>query len=105
MFAIFALLMYRGAGQVDFGPFRFGSGLGLAGFTAFLSLLSILPIAMNQFAVDKAGLTMTLLSPLSVGDLLAGKAVGNALVGGLPALVSIVVTALVFPGRIARRSG
>lgn len=98
MFAIFALLMYRGAGQVDFGPFRFGSGLGLAGFTAFLSLLSILPIAMNQFAVDKAGLTMTLLSPLSVGDLLAGKAVGNALVGGLPALVSIVVTALVFPG-------
>lgn len=98
MFAIFALLMYRGAGQMDVGPFRFGSGLGLAGFTAFLSLLSILPIAMNQFAVDKAGLTMTLLSPLSVQDLLTGKAVGNALVGGLPALLSIVVAALVFPG-------
>ena len=50
------------------------TGLGLATFASGVTLLSILPISMNQFAVDRAGLTMTLLSPLSARQILAGKA-------------------------------
>jgi hypothetical protein len=83
---------------MDFGSFRFGSGIGLATFASYLCLIAILPIAMNQFAVDGAGLTRELLSPLAHGDLLRGKAVGNALVAGAPALVCIVAAAGLFPG-------
>ena len=97
-FAIVAVMMYRGSGQLDLGPFRFGSGLGLATFAAFTCLLSILPLAMNQFAVDRAGLTMTLLSPLRVDELLAGKAVGNLLVTLAPMFVCMFAALLLFPG-------
>ncbi len=97
MLFIFGVMMYRGSGTMDFGPFKFGSGLGLATFAAAVCMLSILPIAMNQFAVDGPGLTMTLLSPLEDAELLAGKAAGNALIQLLPLLVAIGVTLIVFP--------
>jgi len=97
-FAIVAVMTYRGSGQLDLGPFRFGSGLALATFAAFTCLLSILPLAMNQFAVDRAGLTMTLLSPLRVDELLAGKAVGNLLVTLAPMGVCMLAALLLFPG-------
>jgi hypothetical protein len=98
MFAIFGIMMYRGSGQLNFGPFQFGSGLSLAAFATFTCLLSILPIAMNQFAVDRAGLTMALLSPLKDEELLAGKAAGNFLVTLPPMLVCILAAAVLFPG-------
>lgn len=97
MFALFGIMMYRGSGEMDFGPFQFGrTGFGLAVFTSFLSLMSILPIAMNQFAVDNAGLTLALLSPLTDDDLLSGKASGNALITAGPALLTIAATLAVF---------
>ena len=95
---IFGLFMYRGSGSMDLGPFKFASGIGLATFASAMSLLSILPIAMNQFAVDGAGLTMTLLSPLPADELLAGKAAGNALVVLPPVVFVLLATALAFPG-------
>jgi hypothetical protein len=96
MFAFFALLMHRGSGEMDVGPFQFSSGLGLAAFASFVCLLSMLPIAMNQFAVDRAGLTMTLLSPLGDDEILAGKAAGNALIAAPPALLCIVTALVAF---------
>ena len=98
MFAIFGIMMFRGSGQLNVGPFQFGSGLSLATFATFTCLLSILPMAMNQFAVDRAGLTMALLSPLKDEELLAGKAAGNFLVTLPPMLVCVLAAALVFPG-------
>jgi hypothetical protein len=97
MLFIFGVMMYRGSGTMDFGPFKFGSGLGLATFAASICMLSILPIAMNQFAVDGAGLTMTLLSPLPDTELLAGKAAGNAMIQLPPLVIAVGVTLLVFP--------
>jgi hypothetical protein len=97
VFAMFGIMMYR-SGDMNFGPFRFGSGLGLAAFGSFVCLMAILPMAMNQFAVDRAGLTMTLLSPLRDEELLAGKAAGNAMIITPPALFCIVGSALLFPG-------
>jgi hypothetical protein len=96
MLAIFGLLIWR-SGRMDFGPFQFDGGLGLATFASFVSVISILPIAMNQFAVDKAGLTMTLLSPLRDDELLLGKAVGNALIAVPPVLFSLVIVFALFP--------
>lgn len=98
MFALFSVMMLRNGGSVQFGPFAFGSGLGLAAFVCFISLSSILPIAMNQFAVDGAGLTLALLSPFTDSDYLRGKAVGNGIIGGLPAAVFVPAAAMLFPG-------
>jgi hypothetical protein len=97
MFLIFGFFMSRA--MTEFIPFRLlESGLGLASFGCFISLISILPIAMNQFAIDKAGVTMALLSPLTDREYLAGKAVGNALIGGPPALVCGLTAVVMFPG-------
>ena len=98
LFAFFGFLMYRGSGAVDFGPFQFKGGVSLAALMSFFCLLSVVPISMNQFAIDRAGLTMALLSPLSEAELLAGKAVGNALIGLTPSLLCYLAALLMFPG-------
>ncbi len=37
---------------------QFAGGIGVAAFGSIICLLSILPFSMNQFAVDRAGLTL-----------------------------------------------
>lgn len=96
---VFALGYFMSRTMMEFGPFSvFQSGLGLASFTSFISLISILPIAMNQFGIDNAGVTKALLSPLTDRDYLAGKAVGNALIAGPPALACLLAALITFPG-------
>ena len=73
-------------------------GLALAAIGAFASILALLPLAMNQFAIDRAGFTRQMLSPIGIGELLAGKAAGNALIAGIPAAICFVLAALVFHG-------
>jgi hypothetical protein len=51
---------------------------------------------VNQFAIDRAGLTLAFLSPLDDRDLLRGKAVGNGIIIGLPSLVCVLGSALFF---------
>lgn len=98
LFAFFGFVMYRGSGSMDFGPFQFQSGVGLAAFSSFFCLMSVVPISMNQFAVDRAGLTMALLSPLTEMELLVGKAVGNALIAMAPSLLCFAAALMLFPG-------
>lgn len=98
MIVVFGIVMRRHSGGMGFGPWAVDSGLSLAAFGSFICLMSILPIAMNQFAVDKAGLTLALLSPLTDGEYLAGKAVGNALIAAGPAACSMLLSFLAFPG-------
>lgn len=87
VFGMFALLMSRG-GDAGLG-FDFGGGLALATFSAATCVLAILPFAMNQFALDRSGLTLQLLAPLRDIDILIGKAVGNGLIVGLSGLVCV----------------
>jgi hypothetical protein len=89
--------MLRGRSGMEFGPFQFESGLSLGSFAAFVSLLSILPLAMNQFAVDRAGLTLEMLVPLETTALLRGKAIGNALIASIPAGICLAGAAILFP--------
>lgn len=98
MLFVFGFVIRRSAGGLELGLFTVESGLGLASFASFVCLLSTLPISMNQFAVDNAGVTMALLSPLSDGEYLAGKAVGNALIAAPPALVCVLAAFVFFPG-------
>jgi len=95
---IFAFVIRQPMGGFDTGPMSFHSGLSLASFASFVGLMAILPIAMNQFAIDNAGLTLALLSPLSDREYLTGKAVGNGLIAALPIVVSLLLCRLVLPG-------
>jgi hypothetical protein len=96
--AIFAFVARGAMGNFDGGSIPFRSGLSIASIASFIGLLATLPIAMNQFAVDNAGLTLALLSPLSDREYLAGKAVGNGLIAVLPISFSVVVAVLLLPG-------
>jgi hypothetical protein len=95
-FAVFAAMMWRGR-IADFSIVPLESGVGLAIFGSFISLLSILPLAMNQFAIDGAGLTLEFLSPLDDRDLLRGKALGNAVIAAVPVLSCLAGAAVLFP--------
>jgi hypothetical protein len=97
MLLVFGFLIRR-SGGMPFVGVSIDTGLSLATFVTFISVLSILPFAMNQFAIDKAGFTRQMLLPLSIGELLAGKAVGNALVAAVPAVCCFVLSAVLFPG-------
>ena len=94
---IFAFVARNQLANFDSGPFSFNTGLSIAGFASFVGLLAVLPVAMNQFAIDNAGLTLALLSPLSDREYLAGKAVGNGLIAALPISLSLVVALLLLP--------
>jgi hypothetical protein len=97
IFGAFAVLIYR-TGEMPFSGLRLDSGLSLATFGTFVCLFSILPLAMNQFAIDKAGFTRQMLSPLSISEILTGKAIGNALIATGPALCCLILPALIFGG-------
>jgi hypothetical protein len=94
-FLVFTVLSLRAGGT----PFSIvpGSGLGLAAFGAFFSVMTTLPFAMNQFALDGAGLTLELLSPLSDKQLLDGKAVAIGTMAGAPACLYMALAFLLFP--------
>jgi hypothetical protein len=98
VFVMFAVMIRRSGTGLDVGFLSLDSGIALATFGGFVSLMAILPIAMNQFAIDGAGLTLTLLSPLDDGELLRGKAVGLAAIALAPALLCLVGATIAFPG-------
>jgi hypothetical protein len=97
MTVVLAGLAYRG-GRMPIPGLDGRNGLGLATFGLVASILGLIPLAMNQFAIDKAGFTRQMLSPLSVREMLAGKAVGNGLTAAIPAAFCLLVPALIFPG-------
>jgi hypothetical protein len=73
-------------------------GLALAAMGCFGAILTLMPISMNQFAIDKAGFTRVMLSPVTIDELLLGKAVGNALIIAGPMIFCFVLPLLILPG-------
>lgn len=98
IFVPLAVMLIRSTSGVDLPFLRVQGGIGLAVFTSFLSLLAVLPLAMNQFAVDRSGLTLAFLLPLETRTLLLGKAAGNGVVAAMPAAFCIAAAAALFPG-------
>jgi hypothetical protein len=96
MMGVFGAVVLRRPGGFELGPFALNGGLGFASFTSFICLIGTLPIVMNQFAVDKAGMTLALLSPLSDAEYLAGKAIGNAFIAFAPAAICLVAGIAIF---------
>ena len=73
-------------------------GLALAAMGSFAAILGLIPLSMNQFAIDKAGFTRYMLSPFGIDDLVLGKAVGNALIAAGPMLFCFLLPGLIMPG-------
>jgi hypothetical protein len=97
LLVFFGTLLYR-RGGLPLAGMTLRDGLLLGTFASFIAMFASMPIAANQFAVDGAGFTRQMLSPLSIGELLAGKAVGNALISAGPALICVLVAAGAFGG-------
>ena len=96
VFGMFAVML-KASGGMDLGSLSITSGQGLATFGCALYLLSILPFSMNQFAIDGAGLTLELLSPLRDGDILTGKMAGIGLIVFGPACLCVALAFALFP--------
>jgi hypothetical protein len=91
-----AAMSQRGA--FSFPSLQGHQGLALAGMGCLGAILTLMPISLNQFAIDKAGFTRVMLSPISIGELLLGKAAGNALIVAVPMLLCFVLPSLLLPG-------
>jgi MFS family permease len=81
---------------IPFGPVQVGGGYSLGLFGIVIALMSLGPLVFNQFAVDRAGLTLEFLAPISTRELLYGKALGGAAIAAAPC--ALAVSAGVFTG-------
>ena len=97
VFLMFGGLMWRGGAGSDLDFISTNRGVALAVFGSFVSLLTLIPLGMNQFAIDGAGLTLELLSPIDDRDLLRGKAFANGVTAIVPALLCVLGAAVLFP--------
>ena len=86
-------------GGVTFGAIPLRDGFSLAVFGVVMSFLTIVQLWMNQFAIDKAGLTMLSLQPLTSAQILRGKMAGAALLvaalSAIPIFAGLVIGASV----------
>jgi hypothetical protein len=71
----------------NYGHLVFGASL-------IFAIYAIQPFSMNQFASDRAGLTLQLLMPVSAKDLVWGKAVGTFGLFAAAGLLSLLVTGI-----------
>jgi hypothetical protein len=94
VFIVMSVIAFRSGGSFLSGGSQ--GGLGIAIFGALIAIIATLPFALNQFAIDGAGLTLELLSPLSDADLLDGKAVANSIIAGGTALFCVGAAYLLF---------
>jgi hypothetical protein len=85
--------------RADEMPFVFTArpGLSIGMFGLGITLLSLGPLSLNQFASDGAGLTLQSLAPISDRELLVGKAVGGALVLAGPAAIVLAIAIALSP--------
>jgi hypothetical protein len=77
-------------------PVPFGVILALGG--ALLTLLTLEAAVLNQFALDRSGLTLAFLSPISDRELIRGKAAGAAILAVSRAAPCGLIALLLAPG-------
>lgn len=94
MMALLALVLARAPEEApwiaaipNYGHLVFGASL-------IFAIYAIQPFSMNQFASDRAGLTLQFLLPVSATDLVWGKAVGTFALFATAGLLSLVVTGI-----------
>jgi len=72
-------------------------GVLVLGVGSALTLFSLQTILANQFAVDRAGLTLTFLGPASSREIVLGKAAGGALIFAGPVAIAVTIALALHP--------
>ena len=80
---------------IDLGFTSVRDGFAVAVMGALLALLAPVQLWVNQFAIDRAGLTMLCLQPLSSAQILRGKMAGAAVLCGALAALPVVAGLLI----------
>lgn len=101
MLGVFAGMALLRGESIPFGPIHLGGGYSLGIFGVALALLSLSPLSCNQFAVDRAGLTLQFLAPISARELLYGKALGGAALAAIPCAVAVLAGLVTGGGSLA----
>jgi hypothetical protein len=96
--ALFGVLARRVPDQVPGGELFSLHGHALLGFGVLFSFYVMHAFHLNQFAVDREGLLLQFLLPLSDRELLRGKAIGGAAILAVPLALCTLAAALVAPG-------
>ena len=94
MIALLALVMGRAPEEAAWIAAIPNHGHLVFGASLLFAIYAIQPFSMNQFASDRAGLTLQLLLPVTARDLVWGKAVGTFGLFAAAGLLSLVVTTL-----------
>jgi len=68
------------------------------GASLMIALFAIHPFTLNQFASDRAGLTLQFLMPVSAPDLVRGKALGGGALFLIAAIISALASAIATGG-------
>jgi hypothetical protein len=99
--ALLYTLSRRMPGEIPAGSFLASSTDAVLAFGLAFSLYALLAFTMNQFAADRAGLTLQFLAPISDTEMIRGKAVGCGLLfaaqAGMCAVSLGAVTAAIPP--------
>jgi hypothetical protein len=95
---VMGILWLRRSGELAPAGFPFPVGLLLATFGIFLALLTLEGTLLNQFAMDRAGLTLEFLAPISDRDLILGKAAAGAILAASRAIPCVLIAAILAPG-------
>jgi hypothetical protein len=94
MSLVFAgMVAFRGG--VDLGFTSMRDGFGVAVFGTFVALLSPIQLWFNQFAIDRAGLTLLCLQPVTTNAILRGKMAGAAITAAGLAAVPVAAGLLI----------
>lgn len=101
MMALVSLVMLRRPDEAPWIAMLGAHSHLLYGASLFIAVFAIQPFTMNQFAADRAGLTLQFLLPVSALDLVRGKAIGGAVMFLMAALVSGVASALASGGGVS----
>lgn len=88
-------------GGMRLGAIPLSDGFSVAVFGMAMSFLSVVQLWMNQFAIDKAGLTMLCVQPLTGAQILRGKMAGAGVIiaalAAIPIAAGLVIGASVHP--------
>lgn len=88
-------------GGMMLGKIPLSDGFSIAVFGVIMAFLTVIQLWMNQFAIDRAGLTMLCVQPLTSAQILRGKMAGVALLITLLALLPVAAGLIVGAARPA----
>jgi hypothetical protein len=73
------------------------TGVVVLGVAGMLALMSMSAFLTDQFAVDRAGLTLTFLGPAAATEIVSGKAVGGLAAFAIPLSIGTIAAATLHP--------